>query len=463
MYSTAEEAQAAWNSCVIPCAIGPLEENQTIFFGPQLPFGEAPDLTPQPPSNFFGQGCTENAPVGRKRTVPGEVSAPLSDDLDGLAHDNIGWRCSRDPNDKYGPGDNEEDTWVQPDRSFPYIITYENEPAASLAAQTVRVVDPIDTTVFDLASLRFGPVSVSGRHFIEPEPDNHNGVYVVDIRPEINAYLKLETRVDATSGIVTWTFSTLDPLTLSPTTDDLLGFLPPNDSTGIGTGVIHFTIDLRADAPDGSTVCNQAEIFFDGQDPIITSNWCNNVDGTVPESAVDALPATTPATEFTITWSGTDAVGEIAYYELFVSIDGEDFELMNIAGADASSMTVTGTVGTNFRFYSVATDKAGNREALPADGFDAETTITTTTVEEQANGGFHALCFPNPAQEELNILVSDAAQLTHCRILDMEGRVVKQTTLLHGNRMNIAHLAPGSYIVELMRMDELVRLRFIKQ
>jgi hypothetical protein len=462
-YSTAAEAQAAWNSCVIPCAIADLAENETLFAGPQLPFGEAPDLTPQPPSNFFGQGCTENAPVGRKRTLPGDVTSPLSDDLDGLAHDNFGWRCSRDPNDKYGPGDNEEDTWIKPDRSFPYIITYENEPAASLAAQTVRVVDPIDTNVFDLASLRFGPIAVSGRHFIEPEPDNHNGVYVVDIRPEINAYLKLETRVDDATGIVTWTFSTLDPLTLSPTTDDLLGFLPPNDSTGMGTGVIHFTIDLRADAPDGSTVCNQAEIFFDGQDPIITSNWCNNVDGTVPQSAVDALPPSTPSTEFTITWSGTDAVGEIAYYELFVSIDGDDFQLMDIAGADVSSRSVTGTAGTNFRFYSVATDKAGNREELPAEGFDAETTITATTVEEQANGGFHALCFPNPAQEELNILVGDAAQLTHCRILDMEGRVVKRTTLQSSNRMNIAQLAPGSYIVELMRMDELVRLRFIKQ
>lgn len=463
MYSTAEEAQAAWNSCVIPCAIGPLEENQSIFAGPQLPIGEAPDLSPQPPSNFFGQGCTENAPVGRKRTLPGEVTAPLGDDLDGLAHDHIGWRCSRDPNDKYGPGDNADDTWVRPDRSFAYTITYENEPAASLAAQTVRVVDPIDTSVFDLASLRFGPVSVGGRHFFEPEPENHNGVYVVDIRPEINAFLKLETRVDDATGIVTWTFSTLDPLTLSPTTDDLLGFLPPNDSTGIGTGVLHFTIDLRADAPDGSTVCNQAEIFFDGQDPIITSNWCNNVDGTVPESAVDALPPTTPTTEFNITWSSEDAVDEIAYIELFVSIDGEDFELMNIAGADASSMTVTGTVGTNFRFYSVATDKAGNREELPVEGFDAETTITATSVEEAAGGGFHALCFPNPAQDALTVLLDDDGGPVRCRILDGEGRVVQETMMQRQLQVNTSRLAAGTYVVELVGADRVARLRFIKQ
>jgi hypothetical protein len=227
--------------------------------------------------------------------------------------------------------------------------------------------------------------------------------------------------------------------------------------------VIHFTIDLRADAPDGSTVCNQAEIFFDGQDPIITSNWCNNVDGTVPESAVDALPPSTPSTEFTITWSGTDAVGEIAYYELFVSIDGEDFELMNIADADASSMTVTGTVGTNFRFYSVATDKAGNREELPAEGFDAETTITTTTVEEQANGGFHALCFPNPAQEELTVLVDDDGGPIRCRILDIEGRVVHDGMMQRLLRVNTADLAKGTYVVELLRTDRVARLRFVRQ
>jgi hypothetical protein len=102
------------------------------------------------------------------------------------------------------------------------------------------------------------------------------------------------------------------------------------------------------------------------------------VDTVAPTSTVARLPATTSATSFTVSWSGTDNTGGsgIAVYNVYVSDDGGPFTLFQ-SDTPATSATFTGQAGHTYGFYSVAVDNAGNVQATPA---AAQTTITVTYV-----------------------------------------------------------------------------------
>lgn len=97
------------------------------------------------------------------------------------------------------------------------------------------------------------------------------------------------------------------------------------------------------------------------------------VDRLPPASAVAALPASGPAT-IPVRWEGTDDASGIAFFDLFVSVDGGPFtpwlERSALRGA-----LYPGEVGRSYAFYSVATDMAGNREAAPLSP-DAQTRVT---------------------------------------------------------------------------------------
>jgi hypothetical protein len=96
---------------------------------------------------------------------------------------------------------------------------------------------------------------------------------------------------------------------------------------------------------------------------------------------VDGLPPTSP-NRFTVSWGGTDGHSGIDNYDVYVAADGGGYALWQ-AGTAANSATFTGTLGTAYAFYSVATDAAGNREQPPA-AADAHTVVTATEPEIRA-------------------------------------------------------------------------------
>ncbi|MBI4753082.1 hypothetical protein HY793_01750 [Candidatus Desantisbacteria bacterium] len=61
---------------------------------------------------------------------------------------------SCDPNDKAGHAGVGEKHWVLPDRSFPYIIYFENLGTATAAAQEIKITDQLDANL-DWTSLEF--------------------------------------------------------------------------------------------------------------------------------------------------------------------------------------------------------------------------------------------------------------------------------------------------------------------
>ncbi|MEM8831941.1 MAG: hypothetical protein AAGE96_21685 [Cyanobacteria bacterium P01_G01_bin.19] len=85
-------------------------------------------------------------------------------------------------------------------------------------------------------------------------------------------------------------------------------------------------------------------------------------DTEAPNSTVEVLPNSVPAS-FTVTWYGFDLGGSgVASYDIFVSTDGGEFVLWQ-NDTSALSATFNGQSDRTYEFYSVATDNVGNVES----------------------------------------------------------------------------------------------------
>ena len=126
---------------------------------------------------------------------------------------------------------------------------------------------------------------------------------------------------------------------------------------------------------------NQAKIVFDYNDPINTPLVKNTLDAGTPASQVTALPATTKATTFPVSWSGQDEANGsgIAGYDLYVSDNGGSFFPL-VTGTTKTSTSFTGLAGHTYAFYTLARDNVGHVEAAPATADTSTKILVSTTV-----------------------------------------------------------------------------------
>ena len=75
---------------------------------------------------------------------------------------------SIDPNDKAGSPGAGEGRFIPPGTLLPYVIAFENLPAAPAAAQTVTITDQLDTATLDLGTFSFGTVTVADASYTPP-------------------------------------------------------------------------------------------------------------------------------------------------------------------------------------------------------------------------------------------------------------------------------------------------------
>ncbi len=145
-----------------------------------------------------------------------------------------------------------------------------------------------------------------------------------------------------------------------------------------GEGYAIFSIRPKAGLGNGVAIHNQAGIVFDVNPPIATNVVTNTIDTDPPTSTVGVLPATSLPT-FTLSWSGSDGSGSgVAFYDVYTSTDGGPFALW-LSGITQTSALYTGTVGSTYGFYSIATDNVGYRQSTPS-AAQASTTTTTTSA-----------------------------------------------------------------------------------
>ena len=100
----------------------------------------------------------------------------------------------------------------------------------------MTVTDQLDSDL-DWRTLQLGEIAFGSHVITVPEGRSFYST-TVDLRPEgQNLLVRIDAGIDPTTGIVHWTFVSIDPDT-GEVADRLpmLGFLPPNDATGRAKG-----------------------------------------------------------------------------------------------------------------------------------------------------------------------------------------------------------------------------------
>lgn len=271
-------------------------------------------------------------------------------------------RSSLDPNDIYGYQSEAGSRYMTADvESIHYTIEFENDTAlATAAAQTIVVVDTLDGSKFDLASFRPTRIKI-GSHSEDIDEEGTCFVRTIDMRPAIQAIAEIKCDYDAATGIARWTFSSLDPLTMETVEDIEQGILPINHDGTSGIGEVEFEIRLRQTFAEGTTISNQANIFFDANAPILTPVWTNTIDATRPHSQIDNIAQQSDST-LVMTISGTDNLSGIWKYEIYGRREG-DSNLQLIGECMADSLFICPQESDIVEYQSLAIDSAGNREA----------------------------------------------------------------------------------------------------
>jgi hypothetical protein len=187
---------------------------------------------------------------------------------------------SDDPNDKTGPQGTLKARWVLGTQPLSYTVSFENEATANAPAQQVVITDQLDPKKFNFKTVQLGPMGF-GSTVVTPPPGSNNYSTTVDMGAVSVADLKVNIQgsLDSTSGLLKWTFSSIDASTGAPPDDPFAGFLPAN-KTGVapaGTGSVVFSVRPKNGLANGSGVKNQATVVFDINAPIKTPIWRNTI------------------------------------------------------------------------------------------------------------------------------------------------------------------------------------------
>ncbi len=254
---------------------GALVLGATIGYGSSVsPNGDLPPCLGLPGDELLGLcgnlKINRGAPSGGGTTI--QVARPKPED----------------PNFISGPGGFGPSGYLAPARSLPYFIDFENKPTATAPAQLVVVtqqLDPnLDWSTFQLGDFGFGDTTISvpaGRNYYSTR---------VNARATRGVFIDVTAGINFTTGLVTWTFSSIDPQTLDVPADPLVGFLPPDLDGQEGVGFVTYTVGTRSSLPTGTVVNAKATVVFNTNAPLDTNAIFNTMDAGSPASSVLVMP-----------------------------------------------------------------------------------------------------------------------------------------------------------------------------
>ena len=224
---------------------------------------------------------------------------------------------SIDPNEKYGPVGWGAGHWLATDDTrMHYRITCENADSASAPAAAVYIYDTLDLALFDPTTLVFDSWGF-GDTLLSVLEDDGRFVHELDLRPDKDAILRVIGEVDTITGVVNFSFESLDPATGSLTFDVWSGFLNPNVTAPEGEAEVSFTVQLQPAAQaHGVVIENIADIIFDGNEAIRTPLWSNGLDALEPSSSVVGASAASDST-IQVVFEGLDDHSGVRYHRLY--------------------------------------------------------------------------------------------------------------------------------------------------
>ncbi len=272
---------------------------------------------------------------------------------------------SHDPNEIIGPTGVGTPQWVSVNDRLPYTILFENSTTASAPAKVVKVTYPIDAKQ-DMSSFSLGSFGFNNLTFSIPPntPSYYQRLNAVD---SLGLYVDVTAGLDVTKNQIFWTFQSIDPVTQLPPTDPLKGFLKLRDTSDLtaGHGFVNFTIKPLSSDNTGDTIHATASILFDLNDTVPTNVAKNTIDAVAPVSHINSIPATTTSNTVALSWSGQDDVpgSGLKSYTLYLSVNNGSYGILQ-SGITRTDTTFTGAFNNTYSFFVLATDSAGNMEAL---------------------------------------------------------------------------------------------------
>ena len=271
-----------------------------------------------------------------------------------------------------------------------YTIEFENDTAlATASAHTIVIRDTLDSRYFDLK--RFAPTSVKIGSRMEQLDGTPNFVKTIDMRPEIYAIAQVRGEYDEKKGIATWTFQSLDPMTMEPTDELMQGILPVNYDGTSGIGEVLYEIGVKPGKADGTEVNNRASIVFDYEAPILTPTWTNIVDAVPPTSCIVDGSFDSDST-IVLDIQGEDNRSGIWYYDVYAQQGKLAPWILVAEHVSGPQCTVTCFEDIEYGFCVLATDSAGNveRKTLTRELSLEEEDIETGLTETQVGNGSEA-------------------------------------------------------------------------
>jgi hypothetical protein len=213
----------------------------------------------------------------------------------------------------------------------------------------------------DLASLALGPVYFGDR-VVSPPPGAQAWNTSVDLRPARDALVTIDAALDRQTGLLRWTFKTLDPATGQPTEDPDAGFLPPDKTPPVGQGGVSFTVKQKAKLKHNAKISNKATIIFDTNEPIATPTFSNRIDTTRPTSRVRSVKHGRrggKCRRLHVRWSGKDRGAGVFYFDVYVARNRGRFQLWRFHTRKRKATYRARSRGL-YRFRTVASDGAGH-------------------------------------------------------------------------------------------------------
>lgn len=291
-----------------------------------------------------------------------------------MGSENMSAITSIDPNKKYGSSGVLNSEYLNSDFTIKYSINFENIDTATAAAQTVIIADTLDNVNLDLSTLQLTSFGFADT-IISIPPGRKSYTTDIDLQPNLPLITRVTAYLNDSTHVLTAKYESLDPLTMKPTEDALLGFLLPNDSTGRGEGFISYSIKAKDSIATGTVINNMATIYFDENAPINTPVWTNIIDDLKPQSQVDSLTTNGEDSIF-VHWSGTDnGPANVYAYNIYYNKNGGEWTLWKYNSSLTNDVFI-GEKDTTYGFYSVAIDSATNVESTPS---FADKTITIST------------------------------------------------------------------------------------
>jgi hypothetical protein len=170
--------------------------------------------------------------------------------------------------------------WISASDPLSYEIRFENDPSATAPVQVLTITQTLDS------DLDFETFSLGGYGFAENTYGVTGNLATYTTRINFTDYsVDFLAGINVATGIVTWTFTTIDPATGEVPSDLLVGFLPVNNE-----GFVSYSVLPRSTVVTGDTINAEARIVFDNNDPIDTPTIYNTINVTsVPEPATFLL------------------------------------------------------------------------------------------------------------------------------------------------------------------------------